>query len=279
MAVIALLNQKGGVGKTTLTANLGGAWARQGRTVLLVDNDPQSSLTQGLLGPEATAGLDPSVTIAALYDGSAASAGQAVRASGFPGLDLLAGSEHAARYNHGAPHEQPWERQTCLADALAELSPGYDRVLVDCPPNLNVCSWAALAAADAVLVPVQPEDYGAQGLPAVRRSVEMVRRVVNPRLRLLGLLISMLQPRRAVHQLYVETLRGRYGAEVFATMIPEAAEVAEATMLRTPVAWHKPRGATAKALAALAAEIDGRLSSWGCEPGQETTTGQGGEAA
>lgn len=269
MAVIAMLNQKGGVGKTTLTAGLGGAWAREGRRILLVDNDPQSSLTQGLIGPEATSALDPAVTVAALYNGSAATAEQAVRPTGFAGLDLLAGSEHAARYNDGAPHEQPWERQTCLVDAIAELGPRYDHVLIDCPPNLNVCSWAALAAADAVLVPVQPEDYGAQGLPAVRRSVEMVRRVVNPRLRLLGLVISMLQPRRSIHQLYVETLRDRYGDEMFTAMIPEAAEVAEATMLRKPVTWHKPRGAAAKALAALAAEIDARLDAWANDPGQD----------
>jgi chromosome partitioning protein len=262
MAVIVMLNQKGGVGKTTLSVNLGGAWARSGRRVLLVDNDPQGSLTQGLIGPEATSELDPSETIAAIYAGTAASAEQAVRSTAYPGLDLLAGSEHAARYNNGAPHEESWERQTCLVDALTELSPRYDQVLLDCPPNLNLCSWAALAAADAVIVPVQPEDYGAQGLPAVRRSIELVRRVVNPRLRLLGLVISMFSSRRSVHQLYVETLRDRYGAEVFEAMIPEAVEVAEATMLRRPVSWHKPKGATTKALTALAAEVECRLTTW-----------------
>jgi chromosome partitioning protein len=133
-------------------------------------------------------------------------------------------------------------------------------VLVDCPPNLNLCSWAALASADAVLIPAQPEDYGAQGLPAVRRSIEAVRRSMNPRLRILGLVISMIQIRRAVHQLYLETLRAQYGDELLSAMIPEAADIVEATMLRKPVAWHKPRGATSKALTALAAEIDARMT-------------------
>jgi chromosome partitioning protein len=259
MPVIALLNQKGGVGKTTLTANLGGSWAKQGRRVLLVDNDPQASLTQGLLGPEATAGLLPEATIAGLYAGTAQSPRQAVRPTDFVGLDLLAGSERAASYNNGDPHREAWERQNCLVEALGDLAPAYDVALVDCPPNLNLCSWAALAAADAVLIPVQPEDYGAQGLPAVRRSIEAVRRAINPRLRVLGLVASMVQARRAVHQLYLETLRAQYGVELFTTMIPEAAELVEATMLRKPVAWHKPRGAASKALAALAAEIDARL--------------------
>ncbi len=266
--IIAMLNQKGGVGKTTVSANLGGTWAKLGRRVLLVDNDPQGSLTQGLIGPEATAGLDPAATIAALYAGTAQDPRQAVRTTDFAGLDLLAGSERAASYNNGDPHREPWERQTCLVDALGELAPGYDVVIVDCPPNLNLCSWAALAAADGVLIPAQPEDYGSQGLPAVRRSIEAVRRGINPRLRVLGLVVSMIQPRRAVHQLYLETLRAQYGAELLGSMIPEAADLVEATMLRRPVAWHKPRGASAKALAALAAEIDTRLAGWAQAEGE-----------
>jgi chromosome partitioning protein len=209
--------------------------------------------------------LPPAATIAGLYAGTSQSPQQAVRPTDFAGLSLLAGSEHAAAFNHGEPHREPWERQTALVDALGELAPAYDVVLVDCPPNLNLCSWAALAAADAVLIPAQPEDYGAQGLPAVRRSIEAVRRAINSRLRVLGLVVSMIQPRRAVHQLYLETLRQQYGAELLAAMIPEAADLVEATMLRKPVAWHKPRGASAKALVALAAEIDARLATLALE--------------
>jgi chromosome partitioning protein len=259
MPVLALLNQKGGVGKTTLTANLGGTWAKQGRHVLLIDNDPQASLSQGLLGPDTVAALPPEATIAGLYAGTTQTPQQAIRPTEFAGLDLLAGSERAASYNNGDPHRESWERQTCLVDALSELVPLYDICLIDCPPNLNLCSWAALASADAVLIPTQLEDYGSQGLPAVRRSIEAVRRSINPRLRILGLVASMVQPRRSVHQLFLETLRNQYGAELFEAMVPEAADLVEATMLRKPIAWHKPRGASAKAMIALAAEIDARL--------------------
>jgi len=261
MAVIALINQKGGVSKTTLTSNLGGTLAKRGRRVLVVDNDPQSSLTQGLLGPDETMALDPGSTIAAIYSGEFARVDEVVRPTAFPGLDLLPGSEHAARFNNGAPHEEPWELQSCLAEALGELSARYDQVLVDCPPNLNLCSWAALSAADWVLIPVQPEDYGAQGLPQVTRSIELVRRVANPRLAILGLVISIFSARRTLHQIYAETLRQQYGDLVFAATLPDAAEIPEATMLRKPIAYHKPKGAASKALAALADELEARLDA------------------
>jgi chromosome partitioning protein len=263
MAVIALINQKGGVSKTTLTANLGGTLAKAGRRVLVADNDPQSSLTQGLLGPEEAMGLDPSGTIAAIYSGDFARVDEVIRPTAFPGLDLLPGSEHAARYNDGAPHEKPWELQACLSGAMAELSARYDHVLIDCPPNLNLCSWAALSAADWVLIPVQPEDYGAQGLPQVNRSIELVRRVANPRLAVLGLVISIYSARRALHQVYAETLRAQYGPLVFSAALPDDPAIPEATMLRKPICFHKPKGAASRALAALADEFEARLASGG----------------
>lgn len=263
MPVIALLNQKGGVSKTTTTANLGGALAKRGRRVLLVDNDPQSSLTQGLLGPDETARLPAGSTIAAVYSGDVARPEHVVMPTAFAGLDLLPGSELSAAVNNGKPHEMPYELQTCLAEVLDGLSPRYDVILVDCPPNLNLCSWAALTAADWVLIPVQPEDYGAQGLPAVRRSIEMVRRVTNPRLRVLGLLMTLIQPRRSIQGVYVEMLRGEYGPQVLTTTLPNAADVPEVTTLRKPVVFHKPRGASAKAFVALADEVEARLSAAG----------------
>jgi chromosome partitioning protein len=266
VSVIALLNQKGGVGKTTTTANLGGALSKRGRRILLVDNDPQASLTQGLLGPELTAALPADATIAAVYRGEVARAEQVVRPTIFAGLDLLPGSELAAAVNNGRPHEQPYELQTCLVELLGELAGVYDQILVDCPPNLNLCSWAALSAADWVVIPVQPEDYGAQGLPAVRRSIELVRRVANPRIRVLGLLITMYQARRSLHQVYADLLRQQYGAEVFLAPLPDAAEIPEATTLRKPVVYHKPRGAAAKALNVLADEIEARLAALAAAP-------------
>jgi chromosome partitioning protein len=250
-----MLNQKGGVGKSSTTFHLGGTLAKQGKRILLVDNDPQSSLTQGLIGPDATAQLPPGHTIAALYRGDPAYPVSLVQPTAFANLHLLPGSEHAGEFNRPHPHAESWELQVCLVDALGELRPHYDLILVDCPPTLQMASWAALAASDGLIVPVQPEDYGSQGLAAVRRSIELVRETINHKLRTVGLLITMYNGRRAVHQLYEKTLRGLYGDEVFATPIPHSADFPEATMLRKPLAWHKPRGAAAKALESLASEL------------------------
>jgi chromosome partitioning protein len=267
--IITMLNQKGGVGKSSTTFHLGGTVAKLGRRVLIVDNDPQSSLTQGLIGPDATTQLPPGETIAALYRGEPVYPSSLVRPTAFENLYLLPGSEHAGTFNRPHPHTEPWELQVCLVEALGDLRPQYDLIMVDCPPTLQMASWAALAASDGLIVPVQPEDYGSQGLVAVRRSIDLVRETINPKLRTIGLLITMYNGRRAVHQLYDKTLRQLYGDEVFATTIPHTADIPEATMLRRPIAWHKPRGATAKVMEALAAELLARLEAAATAEAQE----------
>jgi chromosome partitioning protein len=258
--VISLINMKGGVGKSTTAHNLAGALALAGRRVLLLDNDPQSSLSQGLLGPAAAEGLEPAETVAAVYAGTATPAA-VIRSAGVQGIDLVPGSIHTDRHNRPTPEEAPWPDQIVLRDFLAELNDAYDVTLIDNPPNLHLCSWAALSASGWVLIPVQPEDYGAQGLAAVRRSIGRVRSAVNPDLHLLGYLITMAQPRRAIHQLYEEQLRTDYGTDVLATRIPAAADFPEAVAHRKPVTHYKPRSAAAKAVKALAEEVLARLAA------------------
>ena len=119
MAVITLLNQKGGVGKTSTCHHLAGTLAQLGRSVLLVDNDPQASLTQGFWGPLATSALEPEATIAAIYRGHEPLPEQVIRPTPIAGIDLLAGSQHATSRNVPDPHTAPWDTQTCLRASWA----------------------------------------------------------------------------------------------------------------------------------------------------------------
>jgi chromosome partitioning protein len=261
MAVVAAINLKGGVGKTSLCLHLSGALSQLGRRVLAVDNDPQSSLTAGFLGAQPTRRLDPAGTIAAIYGGADPMPGVVIRPTGFERIDLLPGSRWAADANVPSPHRAPRADQARLRDFIDLVRDDYDVVVIDCPPTLSLCSWAAMAASDAFIVPVQPEDFGAQGTQDVLESAAAVRAVINPGLALAGYVVSMYQARRVVHQDYTAYLRAERGAEVFAAMVPEAADFAEAVTARRPVGLHKPRGAAARAIKAVAEELLGRLGA------------------
>jgi chromosome partitioning protein len=270
LAVLTLLNQKGGVGKTSTCHHLAGTLAQLGRRVLLVDNDPQASLSQGLWGPAVARALDPAETLAAVYSGDVFPE-QVVRPSGVAGVDLLAGSRAVNDWNLPRPYEAPYEAQTCLRSFLENLRGAYDLVLIDCPPNLCLCSWAALVASDALIVPLQAEDYGAQGIMDVQDSVSLVTAGPNPGLHLLGYLITMFNARKTVHRMYEQRLRELYGPDVFTAVIPHAADYPEAIAYRKPVALYKPRGAAAKAVRALADEAADRLSRLGLVHGSPRT--------
>lgn len=254
-----MLNQKGGVGKSSTCHHLSGTLAQMGRRVLCLDNDPQSSLSQGFWGPIAARQIDPGETIAALYAGYRPFPEQVIKPTGIAGIDLVPGSRHATDYNVPRPYEADLDVQACIRDFLADVRDAYDLVLIDCPPNLHMASWAALVASDFIIVPLSPEDYASQGLVDVQESVAMVRAVQNPGLALLGYLLTMVAPRRTIHQLYEERLRTLYGADVFEARVPESVDYVEAIARRLPIAQYKPKGAGAKAVRALAEELEARI--------------------
>jgi chromosome partitioning protein len=258
---IAGLNQKGGVGKSSTTFHLGGTLASQGRRVLLLDMDPQASLTQAFIGPDAMRALSARQSIASLFgDELAPAPGRLIMPTAFEGISIAPGSVHLTSFNVPDPHRSPRDQQRALALFVGEVRDDFDFILVDCPPNLHLCSWAALVASDSIIVPLQAEDFGSQGIASVLDSIEAVQSKANPRLRLLGYLLTMFNPRLAIHKAYEGTLRDLYGDQVFATTIPYATDLKEAISLRKPIVAHKPKGASSKAIKALAAEILERSS-------------------
>jgi chromosome partitioning protein len=261
MPVICLLNQKGGVGKTSTCHHLAGTLVRDQKTVLLVDNDPQSSLTQGFWGPMATREIDPAETVAAILGNEEPYPAAVIKPTGIARIDLVPGSKRATSLNVPDPHLVDPARQFALKQFLDEVKDAYTYVLIDCPPNLHLCSWSALVASDHLIVPLKPEDYGAQGIIDVQESVDLVRSGPNPLLKHLGYLLTLVSVRKSIHKLYEETLRAQFGPDVFETRMTEAVDYVEALNQRLPVAQYKPRGAAARTMKALADELDRRLEA------------------
>src|SRR3954471_791562 len=258
---ISLLNQKGGVGKTSTCHHLAGTLAKAGQRVLLLDNDPQASLSQGFWGPDATRRIGASESIAALYDPDLAPIPEAmIKPSGFDGVSIVPGSRHLTPFNM-LPRSAWSESERGIRDFLDEAKEGYDLALIDCPPNLHLCSWAALVASDFLIVPLSPEDYGAQGIIDVQESVEMVQAGPNPALRLLGFLITMHDKRLGIHTAYEALLRELYGADVFASTFPLAKDYKEPVPTRPPISHYKPKSAAAKSAQAVAVELLERLAA------------------
>ena len=259
--IISLLNQKGGVGKTSTCHHLAGTLAKDNRCVLLIDNDPQASLSQGFWGPDATRQIGAAESVAALYDADLAPIPEAlIRPTGFDRISIVPGSRHLTAFN--MLPRSTWADSECgMRDFLNEVRDGFDLTLIDCPPNLHLCSWAALVASHFLIVPLSPEDYGAQGIIDVQESIALVQAGPNPALGLLGFLITMHDKRLGIHTAYETLLREMYGSEVFASPFPLAKDFKEAVASRTPISHYKPKSAAAKAAKAVADEILERIAN------------------
>jgi chromosome partitioning protein len=257
---ISFLNKKGGVGKTSTCHHLAGSFAKSGRSVLLIDMDPQASLTQGFWGSEVGTNIPKQASVCALFDEALfVDPRTLVRPTAFERISLVPGSDHLTRYNLPDP-DQTGDRQLVLRDFVADVGAGYDFILIDCPPNIQACSWAALVASDTVVVPLQAEDYGAQGITSVQAAVRAVRDGANSGLRLMGYLITMFNKRLGIHLAYEGMLRQMYGTDVFTTNVPLATPYKEAIVKRMPVGYYKPRVEAAKVMDRLAEEVFSRAA-------------------
>lgn len=258
MQTVAFLNRKGGVGKTSCSHHLAGAFAEAGLKVLLVDADPQSSLSSRALVPAEFESIPPGDTLAGLLSGDPRPLSAFTRPA-WPGVDLVVGSPVLDEANVAEPWDLPEVEQGRLADALAESGGGHDLCLIDCPPNLLALSWMALVAADALVVPLQPEDYGAMGLAAVDDFVATVRRSANPGLETLGYLLTMQQARDSGHRAYEAQIREARGDAVFRESIRRRADYRNAISFFKPVTSFRRTSDAAAEIRRVRDELAARL--------------------
>lgn len=246
--VFAVTNQKGGVGKTTTTVNLAASLAATRRRVLLIDLDPQGNATMG-------SGVDKYQLEYSIYDVLMGDAQpQDVRMLGTTGgYDLLPANADLTAAEVALVTVE--KREYRLKNALAVIVADYDFVLIDCPPSLNMLTINALAAADAVLIPVQCEYYALEGLAALMQTIEEVKRRLNPRLDIEGLLRTMYDPRNSLTRDVSNELITHFGPKLYRTTIPRNVRLAEAPSFGTPVLQHDRQSSGALAYLALAGEI------------------------
>jgi chromosome partitioning protein len=246
--IIAVANQKGGVGKTTTAINLATALAATEHRVLVVDLDPQGNASTGF-------GIDRRArragTYEALIDGTPLGASAAP--TGVPGLDIVTSSMDLA----GAEIELVGleQREFRLQQALAAAPGDYDYVLIDCPPSLGLLTLNALVAADSVLVPMQCEFYALEGLSSLMRTIERVKRTLNPELEIHGVVLTMFDRRNNLANLVAADVRGHFGDKVFDTVIPRNVRVSEAPSHGKPVLIYDLRSPGAQAYIHLAGEV------------------------
>lgn len=245
--IIAIANQKGGVGKTTTAINLGTALAAVNKRVLVIDLDPQGNASTGLAIPRAQRASGSYQVVF-----GEASVAQAAVASQIPGLSVIPSTVHLS----GAEIElvDTQRREFRLREAIQGLR-DYDYVLIDCPPALGLLTLNALTAAHAVLVPLQCEFYALEGLSHLMSTIERVRRAFNPGLEIQGVVLTMFDRRNNLSDMVAEDVRSHLGGRVYDTVIPRNVRVSEAPSHGKPVLLYDMNCAGSQAYMHLAGEV------------------------
>jgi chromosome partitioning protein len=256
LRVLSVSNQKGGVGKTTTTINLGTALAAVGEKVLILDLDPQGNASTGLGVPKHLRKL---TSYDVLVDGTSVKA--AAVATALPGLFIVPSHPDLSgvELELAKAERRSFRLRDALAPLRADIEQGrYTYVLIDCPPSLNVLTVNAMAAADAVLVPLQCEFFALEGLTQLVRTVELVRGSLNPKLEIQGVVLTMFDRRNSLSEQVAQDVRAHFGEKVYETVIPRNVRVSEAPSYGKPVLIYDLKCAGSQAYLRLAREVVSR---------------------
>ena len=249
--VIAIMNQKGGVGKSTTAVNLSAALGEKNYKVLVVDFDPQGNTTSGL-------GVDKNAVEKSVYDAilNDVPMSEAVENSTSHNVFVIPATIQLA----GAEVElvQADERETRLKKAIDEIKDSFDYIFIDCPPSLGLLTVNALVAADKLLIPIQCEFYALEGVTKLLDSMKRVKTRLNPTLDIYGVLMTMYDGRTTLSRQVVEEVRSYFGRLVFETLIPRTVKLSEAPSFGQPITLYDPSGKGAQSYMSLAKEVIAR---------------------
>lgn len=246
--IMAIANQKGGVGKTTTTINLSAALAEQGKKVLIIDMDPQGNTSSGL-------GIDKDeleTTVYQLMIGDN-SFDECVQKDVFENLDVLAANVNLAGIEIETMDME--DRNYILRDIISEVEDKYDFIIIDCPPSLNTLTINSMTTADSVLVPIQCEYYALEGLSQLIYTINLVKDRLNPKLTINGVVFTMYDGRTNLSMQVIENVRNNLNQTIYDTIIPRGVRLAEAPSHGLPINLYDPKSTGAESYRLLAEEV------------------------
>ena len=248
--IISLVNQKGGVGKTTTSINLSAALAEYNKKVLLIDLDPQGNATTGVGFNKG----DIDISIYDVFNGSK-TAKEVILKTSFKNLWLLPSSLQLAGIDIELLDKPNFQRSYQLKEKLTEIKDDYDYIIVDCPPSLGLITTNALAASDSVIIPVQCEFFALEGITQLLNAIMLTQKKLNPNLRLEGVLLTMFDSKTNLGIEVIEEIRSYFKEKVYTTIVPRLIKLAEAPSHGKPIIVYDPKSKGSQAYLNLAKEV------------------------